>query len=91
MGDKLQKESQEKPAWTDSGVCVDSGLCIDLPSLPSTLDVDNPFKQDAEGDTILHLAVIQGVTNLITYLIKEAPSSEYLDIINDEFQVIYSP
>ncbi|XP_053207498.1 NF-kappa-B inhibitor cactus-like [Panonychus citri] len=84
--DKLSKDFQEKPTWTDSGVCVDSGLCIDLPSLPSTLDVDNPFKQDAEGDTILHLAVIQGVTNLVSYLIKEAPSSEYLDIANDEFQ-----
>lgn len=85
--DKLSKESQDKPNWTDSGVCVDSGLCIDIHSLPSTYDVDNPFKQDADGDTMLHLAVIQGMTDFVKYLIKEAPSSEYLDIINDEYQV----
>lgn len=84
--DKLSKESQDKPNWTDSGVCVDSGLCIDIHSLPSTYDVDNPFKQDADGDTMLHLAVIQGMTDFVKYLIKEAPSSEYLDIINDEYQ-----
>lgn len=83
------KDSSEKPNWADSGVCVDSGLCLDIPSNSPAFELDNPFKPDSDGDTLLHLAIIQALPDLVSSIIKEAPSSDYLDITNDEFQVKY--
>lgn len=85
--DIKSKDNTDKPNWTDSGVCVDSGLCFDIPANTPAFELDNPFKPDSDGDTLLHLAIIQALPDLVSSIIKEAPSSDYLDITNDEFQV----
>ncbi|KAL1121952.1 hypothetical protein AAG570_003360 [Ranatra chinensis] len=80
----------------DSGVDVGlsdqlSELAIEEPGTP-----DHPckstqppppwelyFQQDEEGDTQLHIAIIQGFIEVVYSLIRMVPHPRYLDICND--------
>jgi len=42
----------------------------------------NSFQQDQDGDTLLHLAVIEGKTDMAFTLIRMAPHPDFLDICN---------
>lgn len=41
------------------------------------------FQQDEEGDTQLHIAIIQGFIEVVFHLIRLVPKASYLDIRND--------
>ena len=55
------------------------------PRRPS-VDVEKVFKQDEDGDTLLHIAVICLSTELAFYIIDNAPSFTWLNIHNKLFQ-----
>uniref|UniRef100_A0A1E1XSP6 Uncharacterized protein n=1 Tax=Amblyomma sculptum TaxID=1581419 RepID=A0A1E1XSP6_AMBSC len=75
---------------------LDSG-CIDEPPssalsiktdyeellLERKLGVRQMYTQDHDGDTLLHVAVIEGWTRLLLRIIRETPHPDLLDIRND--------
>jgi len=99
---KASKKNIAAPQWSDSGVCItDSGLSIndddncesrqsetDLKS--ETVESDLPktwLKQNSEGDTLLHLAIIEDLEDIACSIIKNISSpSELLNSYNYLYQ-----
>ncbi|XP_033734855.1 NF-kappa-B inhibitor cactus-like [Pecten maximus] len=50
--------------------------------------VDIVYAQDAEGDTQLHLAIIQNIYQLCSYFINIVPHYNFLNIQNDMMQTV---
>ncbi|XP_015915092.2 NF-kappa-B inhibitor cactus [Parasteatoda tepidariorum] len=46
------------------------------------------FSQDKDGDTILHLAIVEARSDIIFPLIRLAPHPDFLDISNDLYQTM---
>ncbi|KAG8171252.1 hypothetical protein JTE90_010781 [Oedothorax gibbosus] len=46
------------------------------------------FKQDKDGDTILHLAMVEARSDIIFPLIQLSPHPDFLDLTNDLFQTL---
>ncbi|XP_023218350.1 NF-kappa-B inhibitor cactus-like [Centruroides sculpturatus] len=44
------------------------------------------FRQDHDGDTLLHIAVIKGSLDLVKSFVQAVPHPDFLDIINDLHQ-----
>lgn len=47
------------------------------------LGVREMYAQDVDGDTLLHVAVMEGWTRLLLHIIRETPHPDLLDIQND--------
>lgn len=92
-----QQHSGEVKGATLSSTKLDSGyiepgssalLSADAPDWESQLlcrklGVREMYAQDDDGDTLLHVAVMEGWTSLLLHIIRETPHPDLLDIQND--------
>lgn len=89
--------SQTKTNLVDSIPCTNIYVspAIKEPTQPHTLSQPEPqsspiwelyFQQDEDGDTQLHIAIIQGFIEVVYSLINIAPHPYFLDIQNDVYQ-----
>lgn len=92
----------ESKKWTDSGLGItDSGLHIEEDFSDQKIEKDfnkridsksigilrEAFDPDQDGDTYLHLSIIEGLPDLSYALIRIVPDPDFLDIVNHLFQV----
>ncbi|CAG0884108.1 unnamed protein product [Darwinula stevensoni] len=94
---QLDEVRSDSGSCLDSGVLSgDSTLpspdphCLQLKNSPLGIDEDHmkklvsdAFKQDQDGDTYLHLAIMQGFVEVVFSLIRLATSASQLNIPND--------
>ncbi|KAL0267461.1 UNVERIFIED_CONTAM: hypothetical protein PYX00_009721 [Menopon gallinae] len=71
-----EQNLKNKPKPSESTVC------------PAPQPWELYFRQDDDGDTQLHIAIIQGFIEVVFSLIRMAPHPRFLDILND---VVQSP
>lgn len=79
----LESEQQNKPSYTNN---LDSATKqpLETPRLKVTLQ--DLVRQDEDGDTILHHAIIQGFIEVVFSLVRILPDALFLEIPNNNFQ-----
>lgn len=50
--------------------------------------LEDIFSQDKDGDTILHLAIVEARSDIIFPLIQLAPHPDFLDVLNNLYQTL---
>ncbi|GFS44274.1 hypothetical protein TNIN_485201 [Trichonephila inaurata madagascariensis] len=50
--------------------------------------LEDIFSQDKDGDTILHLAIVEARSDIIFPLIQLAPHPDFLDLLNNLYQTL---
>ncbi|KAH9380024.1 hypothetical protein HPB48_006158 [Haemaphysalis longicornis] len=87
----LEEEQPHHSGELDSGYIEPSPSALLSPEPPDwesqllgrKLGVREMYAQDDDGDTLLHVAVMEGWTRLLLHIIRETPHPDLLDIQND--------
>lgn len=88
---EVKGEASSSATKLDSGYIEPSPSALLSPEPPDwesqllgrKLGVREMYAQDDDGDTLLHVAVMEGWTRLLLHIIRETPHPDLLDIQND--------
>ena len=91
-GNNQQPPSVKMPSSQNSSSLQDSGICSDLLQRLSLGEGSNElsayFEPDEDGDVQLHLAVAEGLADVVEALVRMSPTPNHLSLQNNQG---YSP
>ncbi|XP_071079107.1 NF-kappa-B inhibitor alpha-like [Haliotis cracherodii] len=70
--------------WGDLGLSVEEGGPVNIPGISQ--EAIEAYMQDDDGDTQLHMAIIQLAESIALQLINLAPNHEWLNLVNTLLQ-----